>query len=91
MKKILKELNLDAGNAKIYSLTAKDAREMLRVSASGGDAVEAQEKLMMRSVVLNDEPLTMEKIEELSFEDYLELMEAQSANFTRIAQKSTSL
>ncbi|MBQ4419753.1 MAG: hypothetical protein II870_08985 [Synergistaceae bacterium] len=88
-KRLLKELTIDAGQAKIYALTAKDAREMLRVSASGGDAVEAQEKLMLRSVTINDEPLTLEQIDELSFEDYLELMQAQSENFTRTRPKNT--
>ena len=88
-KRLLKELTIDAGQAKISALTAMDAREMLRVSASGGDAVEAQEKLMLRSVTINDEPLTLEQIDELSFEDYLELMQAQSENFTRTRPKNT--
>lgn len=88
-KKLLKELAIDAGQAKIYALTAKDAREMLRVSASGGDAVEAQEKLMLRSVTINDRPLTLEQVDDLSFEDYLELMQSQSENFTRTKPKTT--
>ena len=88
-RKLLSELDLSCGHVKIFQLYGRDARDMMRCMSGGGDSTEALEMLATRCCVIGDAVLTLPMLEEMSFEDYLQLLKAIQVNFTPTEPKES--
>ena len=88
-RKLISELDLSCGHVKVFQLYGRDARDMMRVMSGGGDSTEALEMLATRCAVVGDAALTLPMLEEMSFEDYLNLIKAIQVNFTPMEPKES--
>lgn len=88
-RKLRSELDLSCGHVKIFQLYGRDARDMMRCMSGGGDSTEALEILATRCAVIGGDSISLQTLEEMSFEDYLELMKAIQVNFTPMEPKES--
>ena len=86
---LLSELELHNVHACVYQLYGRDARDMMRCMSGGGDSAEALEMLACRCVTLDGKALDLPTLEELPFDDYLELIKAVQVNFTHTELKDS--
>lgn len=85
--KILKEFEISAGLVKVHQLKGKDLRPILQAVKKGGslDEVEMMELCLLRCVTIDDKPLGMDQLDEMSASDYLALLRAAEVNFTTMS------
>ena len=88
-RKLRSELDLSCGHVKIFQLYGRDARDMMRCMSGGGDSTEALEILATRCAVIGGDSINLQTLEEMPFEDYLELMKAIQVNFTPMEPKES--
>lgn len=81
---LLQELDLRAGKAKVYRLKGRDVRDFIRMAQKEKDSVllDVQEAAALKATTLNDKPLTIDMLEELDSDDYMDVLQAQAENFT---------
>lgn len=81
---LLQELDLRAGEAKVYRLKGRDVRDFIRMAQKEKDSVllDVQEAAALKATTLNDKPLTIDMLEELDSDDYMAVLQAQAENFT---------
>lgn len=86
--KVLDSFNTDLGEVKIYQLKGRDVREIMRMSKDLS-AIELPEMIALRSTTVADKDLTMDMLDDMCAADYMAILNAQSANFTRTMPAAT--
>lgn len=81
MRKLLTELQLEAGKVSVYQLKGRDIRELMRMSKDVSGA-ELPELAALKSTCIDGKDLTMDMLDDMSASDYLAILKAQEANFT---------